>query len=418
MRGARVMEAGYASIGVIYYEQGIIQAVRAARGADALKPGESDSVSTVAQFCILLVLASLAVARRRAYAPLLPRLLPIVLLLALCFASAAWSDHPATTLRRASTLLGCMAFGAYLQQRFGLDGAIRLAGRCAVLLGVLSIGVFLAVPGIGRETALGYETAMRGVFSQKNPMAECMLLGLVCYASRALDGGLRWRQAAAAMVLLLCIALGRSATSLALAGIMLAGAAWLALRPYPAMRLSLLFGALWSVLGVAMVAAAAPDTLWRLIGRDASLTGRGPLWHEVLGVIADRPLLGHGYAGFWDENSVPVQYLWLLAGWHAPDSHDGYLEVAVELGLVGLLAYLAIWTSLLRRAIAAYRTGDGPGARFVLLLTLVVGLLNLDESPLPFANGFSMMLPAAWLALASRRRSWTATAVPAMQAAE
>ena len=46
----------YAFVGIVYYEQGIIQALRAARGAEALKPGSSDIVSSVVQLAILCVL--------------------------------------------------------------------------------------------------------------------------------------------------------------------------------------------------------------------------------------------------------------------------------------------------------------------------------------------------------------------------
>ncbi len=399
IRTADRLERAYAYIGIVYYEQGIIQALRTAQGEDRLRPGGSDAVSTVTQLLILLVLIAILAARWRSYAPLLRHALPYVAIVGLSLASTLWSDNPLPTLRRGVSLLTCVSFGAYLAQTFQLRGAIAMAGRCTVFLGLLSVAVFIAVPRIGRETAFGYERAMRGVFSQKNPMAECMLLGLTCYAFRLLDEGLRRSHFACIAVLLLCIALARSATSLGVAMLVLFATLFLALRRRPRLRLVMAFGAGWVVLAAVTMMLVAPDLMFDLAGRDASLTGRGPLWHEVLRVIAERPLFGHGYAGFWNEDSRQVQYLWLLIGWQAPDSHNGYLDVTVQLGLVGLALYLFLWGRVASRALAAYRLGGVRESRWILLFMLVNYVLNLDEGPMPFPDEFTMLMPGALLTL-------------------
>ncbi len=398
------VERLYACFGIIFYEQGIIQALRAARGAEALKPGSSDVVSTVTQLAILAVLLCILMVRRRHYARLLRPMLPYAVILALCFVSTVWSDNPLITLRRSTTLASCVLFGMYLSHTFGLRGAVAMAGRCAVFLGVLSIAVFVAAPSIGRETALGYENAMRGVFSQKNPMAECMLLGVGCYCFRLLDEGVRLCHLACLALLLLCIVLSRSATSFGIAALVLLTTGFMATRHWPRLRLTLCFGASWAVLAVATIAIVAPDLLMAASGRDASLTGRGPLWHEVLRVIAQHPVLGHGYAGFWNDESRDVQYLWLKAGWHAPDSHDGYLDVLVELGVVGLASYAVMWGRVAVGSLAAAHAGSLREARWLVLFMLINVVLNLDEGPMPYSNGFTMMMPGALLTLGRWQR--------------
>ena len=349
----------------------------------------------------MAVLAAIVLVRRRDYVPVLRHMLPYAGIVLLCFASAAWSDNPATTLRRSVSLASCVTFGLYLRQTFGLGGAIDRAGRAAVALGVLSLLVFVAAPRIGRETALGYENAMRGVFSQKNPMAECMLLGVTCVCHRALADGLRASRVAALVLLLLCIVLGRSATSLAIA--LLVVGATLAMASGGRGRLLLGLGAGWAALAAATMLAVAPEAVWGLLGRDASLTGRAPLWRQVLRVLGARPVLGHGYAGFWRADSPQVQYVWLLAGWRAPDSHNGYLDTALQLGAVGLGAYLFLWGRVLSRAMQAVRGGGLQEGRWVLLFMLANIVLNLDEGPMPFADGFTLMMPGALAALGAWR---------------
>ena len=393
------LERAYAVTGIVYYEQGIIAALRTARGVEAVKPGASDVVSTIAQLGILSVLVVIVTWRGRDYARLLAILQPYLVIIGLCFVSVFWSDNPWPTMRRSVSLASCVLFGTYLWQSFGLRGTIRLAGGCTVMLGLLSVAVFVAVPGIGRETAFGYESAMRGVFSQKNVMAECMLLGVSCFCFRILDEGARLRHVTSLLLLLACIVLGRSATSLGIAGLVVLATALFASRSRPRLRLVLWFGTGWLALALAVTGLIAPDLLFALIGRDASLTGRGPLWHEVIGVIAQRPLFGHGYAGFWNDESVEVQYLWLRAGWRPPDSHNGYLDVTVQLGAAGLLAYLFLWGRVSVRAVTASRAGTLGESRWIVLFMLINIVLNLDEGPMPFADGFTLLMPGALLTL-------------------
>ncbi len=397
------LENAYALVGIIFYEQGIIQALRAARGTEALKPGSSDIVSTLAQLGILSVLLCILAARRQGFVPLIRPMLPYAAILLLCFLSTTWSDNPFVTLRRSTTLASCVLFGTYLCHTLGLRGAIAKAGQCAVFLGVLSILVFAAVPSIGRETALGYENAMRGVFSQKNPMAECMLLGISIYCFRLLDEGWRLTHAAAIGLLLLCIVLGRSATSFGIAALVLLATGFMATRHQPRLRFALCFGTGWVALCVVAVALVAPELLMAASGRDASLTGRGPLWHEVVRVIAQRPVLGHGYAGFWNDESRDVQYLWLKAGWRAPDSHNGYLDVLVELGAAGLAAYAVLWGRVAAGAVVATYAGTLREARWIVLFMLINIVLNLDEGPMPYSNGFTLLMPGALMAVAAWR---------------
>jgi exopolysaccharide production protein ExoQ len=203
--------------------------------------------------------------------------------------------------------------------------------------------------------------------------------------------------------MLLCIVLGRSASTLGVAILMLFVGALMFLRPYPVLRTSLVLLASWTVLSVLSVLIIAPEALLDALGRDATLTGRIPLWGMVIQEIASRPFLGHGYAGFWIEDSIPVQYIWKSIGWAAPDAHSGYLDVALQLGLMGVFCYLWLWSRLLRRTFAALRLGL-PAARWVILFAAIVLLIDLDEGPLPLPDEFTMMMPIALAAMSSHAR--------------
>ena len=382
--------------GLVYYSQGVIAALQAARGDVARTvSGETNLSSTLAQSVIL---AGLLIAVARApgwYLRLCRHILPILCIAGLALLSVLWSADPVRTLRRAVALNECMLFGMFLYRTDGLERTIGRLGRVCVAMAVLSLLAYVVAPSIGRETALGYERAMRGVFPQKNSMSECMLLGLCCYAYRLIDAP-RWRHAGAVALLTLCLVLGRGASVLAVAGVVFLVATWMWLCGKPVLRMGLLFLVGWSAVVLTVALIAFPQDVFALAGRDASLTGRVPLWQAIWPEIMLSPLIGHGYAGFWNADSPTVQMIWRYAGWEAPDAHSSYLDIMLQLGVVGLVLYAWSWATMVARARAAQRTGLG-ASRFVLLFGIALPLIGLDEGAILIPNAWTMLRRASGL---------------------
>ncbi|HEV2900015.1 MAG TPA: O-antigen ligase [Pseudaminobacter sp.] len=82
------------------------------------------------------------------------------------------------------------------------------------------------------------------------------------------------------------------------------------------------------------------DLLLGAFGKDATLTGRTYLWAEGLAAAAQTPVVGVGYYGYWVQGFAEAERLWeefyidSRTGFHF---HNTYIEVLVELGVVGLL---------------------------------------------------------------------------------
>ncbi|KMQ52937.1 Exopolysaccharide production protein ExoQ [Chitinispirillum alkaliphilum] len=72
-----------------------------------------------------------------------------------------------------------------------------------------------------------------------------------------------------------------------------------------------------------------------LSGRDMTFTGRTDLWSSLM-FLGTRmhPVLGSGYGAFFlgEQSSWLLKYL----QWQAPDAHNGFLSVFLELGFTGL----------------------------------------------------------------------------------
>ena len=67
----------------------------------------------------------------------------------------------------------------------------------------------------------------------------------------------------------------------------------------------------------------------------ASLTGRIPIWAEVVKDIAKRPLLGYGNGAFWTPSRVR-EYSY-IHHWEFNHAHSVYLETMLNIGAIGLV---------------------------------------------------------------------------------
>jgi len=87
--------------------------------------------------------------------------------------------------------------------------------------------------------------------------------------------------------------------------------------------------------------------LVEFLGRDMTFTGRTPLWSTLIDLGLQRPLFGYGYGGFWIPERIElirdrVNLIFRIG-------HNGFLEIFVEGGFVGVLLLLTVLvTSLMK----------------------------------------------------------------------
>ena len=164
---------------------------------------------------------------------------------------------------------------------------------------------------------------------------------------------------------------------------------WLSATPYRA--------GLYSVLTVGTVAALVAvgyttlsELFFTITGRDAHLSGRDVLWSRVLSIGMESPLWGHGYGAFW----YPDRGLELVRTWNPSQSHNAYLDVFLDLGVVGFgLVVLALFGSLAngwltRRSARGSDERTQMAAVRAMALSLLLGtafsesfLLRVDKLP-------------------------------------
>ena len=124
------------------------------------------------------------------------------------------------------------------------------------------------------------------------------------------------------------------------------------------------------------------DLLLSFVGKDATLTGRTDLWLAILDLIKQKPLLGWGYMATWVPTDPQTAAIWEEFGWPVPNAHSAYLDVTLQLGLVGLGLLLTIIAIAWQRARACCRRGVLPLGWFSLMLIVGALLFSISETGL------------------------------------
>ncbi len=101
-----------------------------------------------------------------------------------------------------------------------------------------------------------------------------------------------------------------------------------------------------------------PQRVWYGLGGETggvgSLAGREDIWLRARLIIQDFPFTGIGMGAF--SQVVDAFYPLALQPVNIPHAHNLYLQITVDLGLPGLLAWLGCWGTVLWSAWRLYRS--------------------------------------------------------------
>ncbi|WP_084419833.1 O-antigen ligase family protein [Henriciella litoralis] len=303
----------------------------------------------------------------------------LIILLVLVAASTTWSIDPEVTERRAIAVIASTMAGLFLAVRYDWRTLIRLFGAVWFFMALVAFTAGLVAPGFAIMDEI-HPGAWKGLWWEKNALGGHMarasfILGFLVLLDKPLRplwvGGT-----------LLCIALVLLSTSkTALLGLLLgfgvlAGAAWMRRGVFTTIS------SIW--LGVVLVGlfasvmTLAPGVIFQLLGRDATLTGRTDIWAVLISAIGDRPWLGYGYGAFWGLESMPAYRVRMATEWLVPTAHNGWLETALAIGLLGVGALLMNYLLLMIRA--SWLAVSSWMGVFVLGVSLQYLLFSLSES--------------------------------------
>ncbi|PJI92676.1 O-antigen ligase [Yoonia maricola] len=357
-----------------------------------------------------LTLLSIRGAISRILATYWPAILPV----AFAIMSLAWSEDVALTIRRAGGLSLTTAFAFWFAIRFTPVEIFRLLVLTAITMAFANYIYIQREPSLGIHQAYDLVGAQhagswRGLFGHKNDFGRVLaLLIAILFLGFMFGKGQKILRLliipAAGLVLLMIVRTSSSQAVLLGAAVPLIMAVFLGMRSMsaPARSLVLIVALPFAVIGL-LSAQLIFEYLLNLLGRDATLTGRTIIWEGVIIALGGNVVAGGGYGAGWQY--VGPQ-LTALTGFDVGHAHNGFLDLAVDIGAVGLGMTLVfiIWVGIL--SFRSLMRGYHPELSAVALMVVVFSLIgNVAGSFLLQHNSiFWVLIVVAYVKLKEKER--------------
>ena len=325
----------------------------------------------------------------------------ILLLSALCgwiVLSAVWSDDPELSLKR--SLLPLLTVVAAL----GTTKHWRPRELCAFTALITGFFVLLGVAVECRYGTFlsGDEYRFAGTLHPNDQAVNCAALclaslGMLGRSSIAESGKQRWFWLTVFVVGMLFLMLTRSRTT---TGAFLAALFVFCYLGTSGKTRVFATGCMVMVAAMILIVFAESEHGHHnlfinvlTMGRDqdsddiTSLTGRIPIWEEVLYDIGKRPLGGYGYGAFWTPQRV-LTYSY-IHDWEFAHAHSAYFETLLNIGAIGLVVGLLLVMNALWSAVRYYKMTEDRAYRFIaaiFTLALIHGLADSNFVKVGFAS--------------------------------
>jgi exopolysaccharide production protein ExoQ len=330
----------------------------------------------------------------------------LVCLLLLAILSSMWADLPGLVLRRTIGLAGATLFGLVLAADLDFEEQLTVLRRVFRIVATLTLAAWALGPVLGinlvsgeSTTIKGYqvqieEGAWRGIFNHKNGLGAAMALAIL----------VEWHAPARTMkskiskaLFLSCyaglLALSHSVTSVV--SVCLTILLMFSLETFRHQYRLIVPILLLLTICAAAVIALNVTSITGILGRSADLSGRVELWHWVGVMILNRPMLGYGFSGFWKGASDYSDVIETRIGWSPEYAHNGYLEIALSLGVVGLFLFLWSAGTGLRRAMGLAKTAESAEDLWPLAFLIFFLLHNLGECTILWQNSLEWAICVA-----------------------
>jgi len=281
----------------------------------------------------------------------------ITLFFLFTFLSILWSDFPLVAFKRWHKVFGHVILVlVVLTDREPNLAFTALLRRCAYVLIPSSVLYIKYYPELGRGFDNWTGAAVNtGITTNKNALGNlCLITGLFLLAmmfvgpkgKRFMTGLDRYIGVVFLFMIGWLLIMAQSST--ALVSTVLGASTILGFRSAMFRRhVSGLLVTACVVVGLLLTLTNIKDSFIAGLGEDTTLTGRTDLWDDIQ-KIPTNSLVGVGFESFWLGERVET--LWRKYWWRPNQAHNGYYEMYLNLGWIGLLLQGAMILSGYRKA--------------------------------------------------------------------
>jgi exopolysaccharide production protein ExoQ len=307
--------------------------------------------------------------------------------------SVIWSEKPDETVKAAIGMGGTVMFGSYIVCRYTLKEQFNLLITFFSIVLVASV-LFMLIPGYGIDFGK-HAGAFRGIYSHKNIFGPVMTMStftfLIYSKTRfCVNKKLAYLGFAASFMMVVG---SRSSSSLVYTLLLV-----FLVHAIQVLRFrGQLFA--WSLMALASLyffivtwQQTITNTVLGWLGKDPTLTGRTDIWDVMLEKIQERLWFGYGFDGFWHGIYGESFYVRNAVRWDLPNAHNGYLDLAIEIGIVGLaLLMLAMWVYFVKGLAILKNDFSWPHVWPIAFIFYTL-MINMSESSLANQNSFQTIM--------------------------
>jgi O-antigen ligase len=312
----------------------------------------------------------------------------LVVFFCYCAVSVLWSDFPFVAFKRLTKGIGNLTMILIILSDPNPAAAMkRFFAWSGFLLIPLSVLLIKYYPALGRVyNRWTWEVFVTGVAVDKNGLGGiCLLVGLASLW-RIIEERRQTRDSppgplvAHVITLAMVVWLFSKADSSTAVACFLLGAAVIAMTTrFVGGEPARVHGIVGVIAFAVLLVALFPNGFTYVVealGRNTTLTGRTDIWGDLLGMDLN-PWLGTGFESFWLGERA--SFLAKKYYFHPNQAHNGYIEMYVNLGLVGLGFLVLLMAQGYRRIVDAYRSNVGLSTlKLAVFVTAVV--YNVTEA--------------------------------------
>ncbi len=250
-----------------------------------------------------------------------------------------------TCIRLFVTLL----FAIWLQEQFRFERVIELICIAQTIFVLFVLVFMLMYPGRAFESGATFIRALKGLYPSKNSFASELAFGIAAMAFFIRERRKQLQPYRLWMIILLIQGI-LMAMCQATGPVFCMVIALAALFLPSHVRLQLGWGYIaGNVLFLFATLTFMPYFEWffNAIGKDATLTGRIPLWNQIISVMMNHnTFTGYGYGMFWrDSRAVALIHAgfseYSFLGTMTTGAHNVLLEFWLNSGLIGIAMFFA-----------------------------------------------------------------------------
>ncbi len=323
----------------------------------------------------------------------------LCLYLFLILLSFGWSDTPIYTLKYSLVWLGTTIVSIYIIKQYSYQEISTLLQWGLVVTAIISTFYSKFKPAIGINPA---KNSWQGIIDHPNKLAALMALSAILWGLEAIENPKnRWLSIGIVLFSLFVLKMAESGggqVQFLMGIITVSSVRFLKKLPFQWSLFFVVVFLILSISGFIILTNNLEAIIVDGLGKDITLTGRTPLWAYLFAEkIPKRPWLGYGFHGFWQPwrgadnpaaNHISGELRMPTGGgyWTPPHSHNGFVEIVIDLGLIGFIAFALSFCTALVQAIQ-YLTSPQKGESNLesvlpILLLIFIVFPNLTEIPL------------------------------------